>query len=212
MNPPASSSFEMSYLSGVPSLQKFSCVTRVPCCAFYLTSSSQPERIQGGEYSVKSDVWSLGITLIELAHGRFPFNDSYSDDEDDDFDFPRPDPDSEDRMDVDSGPRTGLSALPPASVRRESLQVPMTPDAARKARRKSKGVSLHGGGMMMSILELMHQIVREPAPRLGPEGRFPKEAKDFVDACLLKEIDERKTPKELMVSNVPLLKSYKVEC
>lgn len=29
-----------------------------------------PERIQGGEYGVKSDVWSMGIMLIELARGR----------------------------------------------------------------------------------------------------------------------------------------------
>ncbi|KAI9012777.1 kinase-like domain-containing protein [Gaertneriomyces semiglobifer] len=32
-----------------------------------------PERIQGGKYSVQSDVWSLGITLMELALGKFPF-------------------------------------------------------------------------------------------------------------------------------------------
>ncbi|KAF7728317.1 MAP kinase kinase (MEK) [Apophysomyces ossiformis] len=32
-----------------------------------------PERIMGSPYSVKSDVWSLGITLMELALGRFPF-------------------------------------------------------------------------------------------------------------------------------------------
>ncbi|KAJ3278955.1 MAP kinase kinase (MEK) [Borealophlyctis nickersoniae] len=32
-----------------------------------------PERIQGGKYSVQSDVWSLGMTLIELALGKFPF-------------------------------------------------------------------------------------------------------------------------------------------
>lgn len=32
-----------------------------------------PERIQGAKYSVKSDVWSLGITLMELALGHFPF-------------------------------------------------------------------------------------------------------------------------------------------
>ena len=33
----------------------------------------QPERIQGGKYSVQSDVWSLGISLMELAIGKFPF-------------------------------------------------------------------------------------------------------------------------------------------
>lgn len=32
-----------------------------------------PERIQGGKYSVQSDVWSLGITMMELAIGKFPF-------------------------------------------------------------------------------------------------------------------------------------------
>ena len=34
-----------------------------------------PERIQGGQYSVKCDVWSLGVTMVEIAHGRFPFAD-----------------------------------------------------------------------------------------------------------------------------------------
>lgn len=60
-------------------------------------------------------------------------------------------------------------------------------------------MSLHGGGMMMSIIELMHQIVREPAPRLAPEGRFPRVAEEFVNGCLGKDPGERKTPKELMV-------------
>ncbi|KAI8923542.1 kinase-like domain-containing protein [Entophlyctis helioformis] len=32
-----------------------------------------PERIQGGKYSVQSDVWSLGMTLMELVLGKFPF-------------------------------------------------------------------------------------------------------------------------------------------
>lgn len=31
-----------------------------------------PERIQGHPYSVTSDVWSLGLTLLEVAKGRFP--------------------------------------------------------------------------------------------------------------------------------------------
>ncbi|GAN06761.1 conserved hypothetical protein [Mucor ambiguus] len=37
------------------------------------SSYMSPERIMGSPYSVKSDVWSLGITLMELALGRFPF-------------------------------------------------------------------------------------------------------------------------------------------
>ncbi|KAI9164604.1 MAP kinase kinase (MEK) [Blastocladiella emersonii ATCC 22665] len=32
-----------------------------------------PERIKGSDYGVQSDVWSLGIALMELATGRFPF-------------------------------------------------------------------------------------------------------------------------------------------
>jgi len=32
-----------------------------------------PERISGSEYSYESDIWSLGVSLWELAVGRFPF-------------------------------------------------------------------------------------------------------------------------------------------
>ena len=35
-----------------------------------------PERIQGAKYSIKSDVWSVGLTVMELAIGRFPFDAS----------------------------------------------------------------------------------------------------------------------------------------
>ncbi|KAJ7490444.1 kinase [Mycena latifolia] len=84
-----------------------------------------PERIQGAQYTVKSDVWSLGISLIELALGRFPFSE----------------------------------------------------------------------WMSMSILELLHHIVDDPAPRLTG---FPEQVEMFVDSCLLKDPDQRKTPKELL--------------
>lgn len=32
-----------------------------------------PERINGRSYSFKSDIWSLGLTLLEMASGRFPY-------------------------------------------------------------------------------------------------------------------------------------------
>ena len=32
-----------------------------------------PERIRGEEYSIQAEVWSIGITIMELAMGRFPY-------------------------------------------------------------------------------------------------------------------------------------------
>eukprot|EP00043_Microstomoeca_roanoka_P007882 m.76188 g.76188 ORF g.76188 m.76188 type:complete len:396 (-) comp14013_c5_seq3:108-1295(-) len=32
-----------------------------------------PERLLGEEYTVKSDIWSLGISLIEMATGNYPY-------------------------------------------------------------------------------------------------------------------------------------------
>ncbi|KAJ6485357.1 hypothetical protein C8R47DRAFT_1072715 [Mycena vitilis] len=189
-----------------------------------------PERIQGATYSVKSDIWSLGITLLELSVGQFPFSGSFSDSDDEgDDDLPPPqeidvDGDAElhpsIQMDVDSS-QPEVAARPdaypprreslpvavgqagdsaaltpnPYARHRDSLQVPGS--AARRAkRRRSKGVSLHGGHLTLSIIELMHQIVNEPSPRL-PRGRFGADAEAFVNGCLEKELDRRKTPKEL---------------
>lgn len=32
-----------------------------------------PERVLGGEYGIHSEIWSLGISVLEMALGRFPF-------------------------------------------------------------------------------------------------------------------------------------------
>lgn len=32
----------------------------------------QPERLQGTHYSVQSDIWSVGLSLVEMAIGRYP--------------------------------------------------------------------------------------------------------------------------------------------
>lgn len=135
-------------------------------------------------------MWSLGISLIELALGRFPFSEDDTSDSDlSDF---------EDLEGTLSPQRPGsLLGLPLPQARRKDRS--KDKKTSKKDKRKSKGVSLQGGGMTMSILELLQHIVNEPAPRLTPEGRFPSEAEVFVDSCLSKDPDERQTPKDLLV-------------
>ncbi|CAD7685091.1 unnamed protein product [Nyctereutes procyonoides] len=35
-------------------------------------SYMSPERLQGTHYSVQSDIWSMGLSLVEMAVGRYP--------------------------------------------------------------------------------------------------------------------------------------------
>lgn len=151
-----------------------------------LNANIQPERIQGAQYTVKSDVWSLGITLIELGMGRFPFsNDEDSDDED-----------SEDEL--------TLSPVKPGGKDRSlaELDARKKKRAAERAEKKKDGVSLGGSGSQMSILELLQHVVNEPAPTLKPEHKFNKDVHIFVDSCLMKDVNRRPTPKELLVSGL----------
>ena len=120
------------------------------------------------------------VPLIELALGQFPFSQDQASD----------DSDLEDLQNTLSPGKPLFSA---STGQKKSKE-----DKERK--RGSIGVSLQGGARTMSILELLQHIVDEPAPRLTPEGRFPKAAEDIVDACLLNDLKVRKTPKELLVS------------
>ena len=108
-----------------------------------------PERIQGAKYSIKSDVWSVGLTLMELAIGRFPF----------------------DATDTTAGDRA------------------------------SQGP--------MGILDLLQQIVHEPAPTLPQSDAFPPILDDMIQKCLMKKPDDRPTPRDLYVS--PKICSFSVD-
>ena len=65
-----------STFSGVSIQMSVRCCSFLPLFLSYsmvrLYSIQQLRHIQGGEYSVTSDVWSLGIMLFELATGWFP--------------------------------------------------------------------------------------------------------------------------------------------
>ncbi|KAF4631223.1 hypothetical protein G7Y89_g6907 [Cudoniella acicularis] len=94
-----------------------------------------PERIQGQKYTVKSDVWSFGLTIMELAIGKFPFDAS------------------------------------------EHLS--------------------DGDGAPSGILDLLQQIVYEPAPRLPKSEAFPSILEDMIQKCMAKGPEDRPTPAEL---------------
>ncbi|KAG9252000.1 kinase-like domain-containing protein [Emericellopsis atlantica] len=94
-----------------------------------------PERIQGEKYTVKSDVWSFGLSVMELAIGKFPFAAS------------------------------------------EQLS--------------------DGDGEPAGILDLLQQIVHEPAPKLPKSDAFPSILEDMIQKCLYKEPDLRPTPQDL---------------
>jgi mitogen-activated protein kinase kinase len=97
-----------------------------------------PERIQGQKYTVKSDVWSFGLAIMELAIGKFPFDAS------------------------------------------EHLS--------------------DGDGAPSGILDLLQQIVYEPAPKLPKSEAFPQILEDMIQKCMAKAPEERPTPQELYVS------------
>lgn len=99
-----------------------------------------PERIQGAQYSVKSDVWSFGLMLMELALGRFPFD----------------------------------------------------------ANNSVAGVRASAGPM--GILDLLQQIVHEPAPKLPSNEAFPSSLGSLIDRTLIKDPEKRPSPQELLVN------------
>lgn len=105
-----------------------------------------PERIQGSPYTVKSDVWSVGLTLMELAIGKFPFSIESEDEEE------------------AAGPQ--------------------------------------------GILDLLQQIVLEPAPKLPKSDAFPQILEDVIAKCLMKNPDERPTPQQLFDAD-PFLQAAK---
>ncbi|GAA5834207.1 hypothetical protein JCM3766R1_004489 [Sporobolomyces carnicolor] len=166
-----------------------------------------PERISGDPYTVKSDVWSLGITLVELAIGRFPFSSEdeppSSGEEDEEGAFAKLSLDGVAEEAEDLLAELGDDTLSPTrpAKKRESIalaekrraekrQAAATTPRSRKSsstkRKAVAGVSLAGSGHQMSILELLQYIVNEPAPRL-PMGKFSPEVEEFVNATLRKE-------------------------
>ncbi|CAL7948210.1 mitogen-activated protein kinase kinase 1 isoform X2 [Xylocopa sonorina] len=131
-------------------------------------SYMSPERLQGTHYSVQSDIWSLGLSLVEMAIGMYPI----------------PPPDEKTLAAIFSTP----PGQPPAeSAATNNASTPTTQSPGHNT----------GSPRPMAIFELLDYIVNEPPPKL-PAGIFSDAFTDFVDRCLKKNPAERADLKTLM--------------
>uniref|UniRef100_A0A8C4DVP6 Dual specificity mitogen-activated protein kinase kinase 1 n=1 Tax=Dicentrarchus labrax TaxID=13489 RepID=A0A8C4DVP6_DICLA len=100
-------------------------------------SYMSPERLQGTHYSVQSDIWSMGLSLVEMAIGRFPI----------------PPPDAKELEQIFGFPVEGEAASS------ESSPKPRPPGRPGS----SYGPDSRPP---MAIFELLDYIVNEPPPKL----------------------------------------------
>uniref|UniRef100_A0A671MLR9 Dual specificity mitogen-activated protein kinase kinase 1 n=1 Tax=Sinocyclocheilus anshuiensis TaxID=1608454 RepID=A0A671MLR9_9TELE len=132
-------------------------------------SYMSPERLQGTHYSVQSDIWSMGLSLVEMAIGRFPI----------------PPPDAKELEQIFGQPLEGDPSASDASPkpRPPGKNVGMLGETDHRP--------------PMAIFELLDYIVNEPPPKLP--SIFGAEFQDFVNKCLIKNPAERADLKQLMV-------------
>ncbi|XP_050990925.1 LOW QUALITY PROTEIN: dual specificity mitogen-activated protein kinase kinase 1 [Labeo rohita] len=100
-------------------------------------SYMSPERLQGTHYSVQSDIWSMGLSLVEMAIGRFPI----------------PPPDAKELEQIFGQP---LEGDPSASDPPPKPRPPGRPGSSYGPDSRPP----------MAIFELLDYIVNEPPPKL----------------------------------------------
>uniref|UniRef100_A0A8C9VB97 Dual specificity mitogen-activated protein kinase kinase 1 n=1 Tax=Scleropages formosus TaxID=113540 RepID=A0A8C9VB97_SCLFO len=100
-------------------------------------SYMSPERLQGTHYSVQSDIWSMGLSLVEMAIGRFPI----------------PPPDAKELEQIFNDPIVG-----------DTSSCELSPKPRPPGRPASSYG--HDSRPPMAIFELLDYIVNEPPPQL----------------------------------------------
>ncbi|XP_054159585.1 dual specificity mitogen-activated protein kinase kinase 2-like, partial [Oppia nitens] len=159
-------------------------------------SYMSPERLQGNHYTVQSDIWSLGLSLVEMSIGRYPV----------------PPPDSKELSQIFGSkyvPETNEICPPPQSYHSLSPIGKFRPNNFSPILHNSGAT---GDGPRLSIFELLDYIVNEPPPTV-PKSVFTADFKDYVDRCLTKNPAERADLHSLI--NHPFIKrseTEKTEC
>lgn len=128
-------------------------------------SYMSPERLQGSQYSVASDLWSLGLSLLEISLGIYPI----------------PPPDQETLVQI-FGPQVADD--------NHVMQPPMSAGSRAQARGAVVPAVNRPQPKPMAIFELLEYIVNQPPPQL-PSRVFSEHMRDFVDRCLKRNANER---------------------
>ncbi|XP_064619242.1 dual specificity mitogen-activated protein kinase kinase 1-like [Lineus longissimus] len=139
-------------------------------------SYMSPERLQGNHYTIQSDIWSMGLSLVELAIGRYPI----------------PPPEDKDLHAIfsDDAIEEHMTAA------KTGMKLKGLPGRIGSAKFKSSCpgnfeiVNTSDCPQPMAIFELLEYIVNEPPPKL-PTKAFSKEFQNFVNLCLVKNHKER---------------------
>lgn len=141
-------------------------------------SYMSPERLQGSPYSVASDLWSLGLALLEMSFGMYPI----------------PPPDNATLIHI-FGPSVAEEMGPPQPPGSAGFGYPgSNPRTPRTPRSPAITSHTHGGfhiqAKPMAIFELLEYIVNQSPPKL-PSKIFSGDMRDFVERCLKKNPKER---------------------
>merc|ERR1719491_1808380 len=127
-------------------------------------SYMSPERLQGSQYSVASDLWSLGLSLLEISLGIYP--------------IPPPDPETLNQI------------FGPQAADDNQMMQNATTGARAQARGAVGPAAARPQPEPMAIFELLEYIVNQPPPKL-PAKVFSENMRDFVDRCLKRNANER---------------------
>ena len=130
--------------------------------------------LQGAQYSVASDLWSLGLSLLEISLGVYPI----------------PPPDNATLVQI-FGPQVASSEGGVNS--NKSVSSSSTTNGGNGAAAANRPQP-----KPMAIFELLEYIVNQPPPQLPPKV-FSENMQDFVDRCLKRNANERADLSSLMV-------------
>ena len=149
-----------------------------------------PERIQHEPYGYASDIWSLGLSIVECVTGQYPYPCTrYLQERDDEDDY------DDDYDDGDHGKEDEYRGG-------RRMQSEEGKEQSRASRFRGRGE----GEEDVSAIDLVQMILDMDPPSLHEfddhedEHQFSSEFEEFIESCLHKDPTERSTAEDLLSS------------